>query len=80
MSDPRFAAFEEKMKAKGCSEAAINAFRKNYAQLVVENFTGLVRSSTFTVLKGVDVKVLDRCHQRSTIFDRSKNLEGHCLT
>eukprot|EP00798_Chlamydomonas_sp_ICE-L_P024746 gene24746-10384_t len=49
--DPRFDAFEKKMKAKGCSEAAINAFRNNYTQLTVANFTGLELLSQTAVLK-----------------------------
>lgn len=37
-----FGPFEEKMKAEGLSEAAIDAFRHNYEQLVA-GVTGLVR-------------------------------------
>ena len=36
-----FAAFEEKMRAEGLSDAAIDAFRHNYEQLVA-GVTGLV--------------------------------------
>lgn len=37
-----FGPFQEKMKAEGLSEAAIDAFRHNYEQLVA-GVTGLVR-------------------------------------
>lgn len=36
-----FAPFEEKMRAEGLSDAAIDAFRHNYEQLVA-GVTGLV--------------------------------------
>eukprot|EP01023_Acetabularia_acetabulum_P013170 TRINITY_DN162_c0_g1_i1.p1 TRINITY_DN162_c0_g1~~TRINITY_DN162_c0_g1_i1.p1 ORF type:complete len:475 (-),score=81.98 TRINITY_DN162_c0_g1_i1:454-1878(-) len=37
----KFQLYEDKMKAEGLSEAAINAFKRNYEQLV-QNVTGLV--------------------------------------
>ena len=38
----KFELFEKKMRAEGLSEAAIDAFRYNYQQLV-EGVTGMVR-------------------------------------
>ena len=38
----KFELFEKKMRAEGLSEAAIDAFRYNYQQLV-QGVTGMVR-------------------------------------
>ena len=39
----KFELFEKKMRAEGLSEAAVDAFRYNYQQLV-EGVTGMVRA------------------------------------
>ena len=39
----KFELFEKKMRAEGLSEAAVDAFRYNYQQLV-QGVTGMVRT------------------------------------
>ncbi len=51
----KFELFEKKMRAEGLSEAAVDAFRYNYQQLV-EGVTGMVRGRT----------VLQKVHARCT--------------
>lgn len=45
MAGNKFELFEKKMRGEGLSEAAIDAFRHNYEQLV-QGVTGMVRAPT----------------------------------
>ncbi len=58
-SSIQFAAFKEKMLAKGLSDAAISAFKRNYDQLVA-GVTGLVpEASIEAVVELPDLRTMD---------------------